>query len=132
MGITYDFTNWDGFGPNMNDSLHSFNYNEADELAMNILHIKNSLWVNPDEKEKKNNAGLNGQVFCVTGKLNQFKNRDELIAAVEAAGGKVVNSVSSKTNYLVTNDITSGSAKNKKAQELNIPIISETQLLELL
>ncbi len=132
MGITYDFTNWDGFGPNMNDSLHKFDYNEADELAMNILHIKNSLWFNPEEKKKQKNIGLNGKILCVTGKLNQFKNRDELIAAVEAAGGKVTNAVSSKTDYLVNNDVTSNSSKNVKAKQLNIPIISEAQLLELL
>ena len=111
----YDFTSWNGFGPNMNEALHNFNYEEADKLAFEILHIKNSLWQNPEE-EKDKDKPLTGKNLCVTGKLYQFKNRDELVAAVEAAGGKVVSSVSSKTNYLVTNDTESGSSKNIKAK----------------
>jgi len=70
--------------------------------------------------------------LCVTGKLKIFKNRDELVAAVEAAGGKVTSTVSSKTSYLVTNDTESGSSKNIKAKQLNIPIITESQLYDML
>ena len=123
----YDFTNWYGFGYEMNDSLHTFNYEEADKLASNILHLKNSLY-NQEIKE----SAVTGKTFCITGKLSTFKNRDEAKSKIEATGGKVVDSVSKKTNYLVNNDIDSTSSKNKKAKELNIPIITETQLIEML
>lgn len=64
-------------------------------------------------------------IFCVTGSVNIFKNRNEVKAIIEAKGGKVTGSVTSKTNYLINNDINSNSSKNKKAKELNIPIIDE-------
>lgn len=126
----YNFMQWNGFGFEMNKSLHSFDYTEANELALNILHLKNSLWKNPEEKIEGSN--LIGKTLCVTGKLKIFKNRDELVAAVEAAGGKVTSAVSSKTAFLVTNDTESGSSKNLKAKQLNIPIITESQLQDML
>ena len=126
----YDFTNWDGFGYEINKSLHSFDYEEADKLAFEILHIKNSLYNNNEINSINNN--LNGKILCITGSLNHFKNRDEAIAAIEASGGKVTSSVSKKTNYLVNNDLESTSSKNVKAKSLNISIITEEQLLELL
>lgn len=70
--------------------------------------------------------------FVITGSLMHFNNREELAAVIEENGGKVSGSVSSKTSYLVNNDITSGSSKNKKAKELGISIITEDQLLEML
>lgn len=126
----FDFTCWENFGPNMDASLHNFNYFEADKLASEILHLKNSLWINPEEQKKENN--ISGKNFVITGKLFHYKNRDELIAVIEAAGGKVVSSVSKNTNYLVNNDINSTSSKNIKAKSLGIPIITEEQLLTLL
>lgn len=63
--------------------------------------------------------------FCVTGSVNIFKNRKEVQTIIESKGGKVTGSVTSKTNYLINNDINSNSSKNKKAKELNIPIIDE-------
>jgi DNA ligase (NAD+) len=69
--------------------------------------------------------------FVVTGKLKTFKNRDELKANIEANGGKVTGSVTSKTNYLINNDITSTTAKNKTAKDLGIPIITEEQYLAM-
>ena len=123
----FDFTQWDGFGYEMDKSLHSFNYEEADKLAFEILHLKNSLY-NQVIKE----SIITGMTFCITGKLNTFKNRDEAKKQIEAAGGKVVDSVSKKTNYLVNNDINSTSAKNQKAKQLNIQIITESELAEML
>lgn len=73
---------------------------------------------------------LAGITFVITGSLEQFANRDEMKQYIEDRGGKVAGSVSSKTGYLVNNDVTSTSSKNKKAQSLGIPIISETQFLE--
>jgi DNA ligase (NAD+) len=68
---------------------------------------------------------LAGKTFVITGSLNSFANRDELKKVIEDRGGKVAGSVSSKTSYLINNDLTSNSSKNKKAKELNVPIISE-------
>ena len=75
---------------------------------------------------------LENKTFVITGSVNHYKNRDALKADIEAHGGKVVGSVSSKVNYLINNDINSTSSKNKKAKSLNIPIISEDQFLEMI
>lgn len=66
----------------------------------------------------------------VTGSVNHFKNRAELKNAIEERGGKVTDSVTSSTDYLINNDISSTSTKNKKAKELGVPIITEEQLLQ--
>lgn len=127
----YDFTQWSGFGPETDYSLHSFDYYEADELTK-ILNIKNSLWVGPNAPVEKIESAVSGKIFCVTGSVHIFKNRDEVKAAVEEKGGKVVDSVTKKTNYLITNDTTSGSSKNVKAKQLGIPIITEEELIAML
>ena len=75
---------------------------------------------------------LQGKTFVVTGSVNHYKNRDELKADIVAHGGTVVGSVSSKTSYLINNDINSTSSKNQKAKSLNIPIISEEQFLAMI
>lgn len=75
---------------------------------------------------------LENKTFVITGSVNHYQNRDALKADIEAHGGKVVGSVSSKVNYLINNDINSTSSKNKKAKSLNIPIISEDQFLSML
>ena len=68
----------------------------------------------------------------VTGSVNHFKNRKELQALIESKGGKATGSVTGKTTYLINNDVTSASSKNKKARELGIPILSEEDFLKLL
>ena len=78
-----------------------------------------------------NASKLQGQVFCVTGKVHIFKNRAELIANIEANGGKAVSAMSSKVNYLINNDINSTSSKNIQAKKAGIPIISEEDYLSL-
>ena len=75
---------------------------------------------------------LAGKTFVITGTLTQFANRSECKEKIESLGGKVSGSVSAKTSYLVNNDITSSSSKNKKAKELSIPIITEEELLSLI
>ena len=74
---------------------------------------------------------LSGITFCITGSLEHFKNRNECVVTIERLGGKVVSSISKNTSYLVNNDINSTSSKNKKAKSLNIPIITERQLLSM-
>ena len=73
-----------------------------------------------------------GMNFVVTGAVEHFANRGELKELIESKGGKVTGSVTSKTNYLINNDTTSNSSKNKKAKELDVAIISETDLMDLL
>lgn len=75
---------------------------------------------------------LQGKTFVVTGSVHHYKNRDELKADIVTHGGTVVGSVSSKTSYLINNDINSASSKNQKAKSLNIPIISEEEFLQMI
>lgn len=126
----FDFTQWDGFGYEMNKSLHSFNYEEADELVENVLYLKNSLYKDNQPFETKESY-IVGKTFCITGQLQLIQNREKLSNIVESKGGKVTSSVSSKTNYLMCNNLNSTSSKMKKAQELKIPIISEEELLRM-
>lgn len=96
-----------------------------------FLHLLSELEL---EKEAANTGEqiLKGKVFVITGSLNHFSNRKELQELIESKGGKVTGSVTGKTDYLINNDTTSGSSKNKKAKELGIPIISEEEMMELL
>ena len=73
-----------------------------------------------------------GMTFVITGMVEHFANRKELQAAIEARGGKATGSVTAKTTYLINNDVTSNSSKNKKAKELGIPIISEQDFLNMM
>ena len=120
----FDFTEWNGFGPEMNAALHNFDYTDADAIV-DYISFK------PEEHQDKI-VKLDNNIFVITGKLINFKNRQELVDIIESAGGKVASSVSSKTNYLINNDVNSTSSKNKKAKELNIPIITEQELMEML
>lgn len=82
-------------------------------------------------QEEENGQIFAGKIFVITGNVNHFANRSELKAFIEARGGKVTGSVSGKTDYLINNDTASQSSKNKKARELEIPILSEEAFLEL-
>ena len=73
-----------------------------------------------------------GKTFVITGSVEHFANRSELKSYIEERGGKVTGSVTKKTDYLINNDTASASAKNRKAKELGIPIISEEEFLELM
>ena len=115
---SFDFSCISGYGYEMNKALKTFNYEELDYIVENYLNIKEDIKENYEKK-------LQNLVFCVTGKVNIWKNRDELSAFIESLGGKVTGSVSKNTNYLINNDVNSTSAKNNKAKELGIPIISE-------
>ena len=124
----FDFESLEGFGPAMHEAIINFDYVEADMM------VERCIIDFTEEESALENSGnaLEGKTFVVTGKVHIWKNRDELSAAVTAAGGKVTSSVSSKTDYLVNNDINSTSSKNLKAKELGIPIITEEQLQELM
>ncbi len=86
----------------------------------------------PEENAEESGQILEGIQFVITGSVNHFANRNAVKEMIESKGGKVTGSVTSKTNYLINNDTTSTSSKNKKARELGIPIISEEEFLEML
>jgi len=125
----FNFTQLDDFGSTMNKSIWEWmiDYNtDMYELAQIIRFIKQ------EEKSILASSSINGKSFCITGKLEQYPNRDSLVADIEKNGGKVVSGVTKKTDYLITNDTTSDSSKNKKARELNIPVISEQEFISLI
>ena len=84
------------------------------------------------EAETGGEKRLEGMTFVITGSVEHFENRKALQEAIEAQGGKATGSVTSKTTYLINNDTTSNSSKNKKAKELGVPIISEEDFIKLL
>nr|WP_314463649.1 NAD-dependent DNA ligase LigA [uncultured Clostridium sp.] len=84
------------------------------------------------EAETGGEKKLEGMTFVITGSVEHFENRKALQEAIEAQGGKATGSVTSKTTYLINNDTTSNSSKNKKAKELGVPIISEEGFIKLL
>lgn len=94
-----------------------------------IDHILPELHLEKPESSTEN-QNLAGLSFVVTGTLNSFENRNALKEEIEKRGGKVTGSVTSKTECLINNDVTSSSSKNKKAKELNVPILSEEDFLQ--
>ena len=126
-GTTINYTQIDGFGESMNNSLHKWlneNHIMMEELAKEFT-FKN-------EKNNSSSVDLSGKTFVITGSLTHYKNRDELVSIIESMGGKVSGSVSAKTSYLINNDTQSSSSKNQKAQKLNIPIISEEDFINMI
>ena len=118
-----------GIGVSATTSLDDW-WNENCDMFYSLLE-ELSIDIPEDKKEVISGSDLNGVTFCITGKLKQYSNRDSLIAEIERFGGKYVSSVSSKTNYLINNDKTSTSGKNKKALENNVKIISETDFMQM-
>lgn len=122
----FDFTVLDDFGEAMNDSINDY-------IEKNVVMIGNlAKEMNFETYIESVSNTLEGKVFCITGSLVHFANRDEAKEKIESCGGKVSGSVSAKTSYLVNNDTESTSGKNKKAKELNIHIISEEELIKML
>ena len=118
-----------GVGDSLISSLNTYwknHYSDILQLASEFTFETPNLVLNEIPKT------LQGKTFVVTGPVNHYKNRDELKADIVAHGGTVVGSVSSKTNYLINNDINSTSSKNQKAKSLNIPIISEKEFLQMI
>ena len=118
-----------GIGDILISSLNTYwksHYSEIIQLANEFTFEKPNLIL--DEIPNT----LQGKTFVVTGSVHHYKNRDELKADIVVHGGTVVGSVSSKTSYLINNDINSTSSKNQKAKSLNIPIISEEEFLSMI
>lgn len=105
----------------------------ADEANNRLVdHLLAELEIEKEALLSEETAVFAGKTFVITGSLEHFVNRKALQELIEAKGGKVSGSVSAKTSYLINNDVTSNSSKNKKARELEIPILSETDFLALL
>lgn len=115
-----------GIGEVMIQTLLNYDFTEADSIFEKyITEMRPVVFISVSKK-------LEGKTFVITGKLKTFKNRNEIKAAIEKEGGKVTDSVSSKTDYLINNDIESTSSKNLKAKSLNIPILTEEDFLNLI
>lgn len=123
----YDFSQIDDFGEITNKSLHDW-WHSKDQMV-GLLPIEVNFIV---ENDTGSSSNLDGKSFCITGSLTHYANRDALVKAIEDNGGKYVSSVSKKTDYLINNDKNSTSGKNKKAIDLNIPIISEEDFLNMI
>ena len=123
----YDFSQIDDFGEITNKSLHDW-WNSKNPMA-ELLPVEMNFVV---ENDVSSSSKLNGKSFCITGSLTHYQNRNALVKSIEDNGGKYVSGVSKKTDFLINNDTTSTSGKNKKAVELNIPIISEDDFLKML
>lgn len=123
----YDFSQIDDFGEITNKSLHDW-WDSKDPMVA-LLPMEVNFIV---ENDASSNASLDGKSFCITGSLAHYANRDALVKAIDDNGGKYVSSVSKKTDYLINNDKTSTSGKNKKAIDLNIPIISEEDFINMI
>ena len=121
----FDFTSIDGIGETLCKFLQDYIREYCADMSNLALCLK---FVKPVYKD----TPIAGKTFVVTGKLNIFENRNELVEKIESLGGKVSGTVSKNTSYLVNNDVNSSSSKNKKAKELNIPIITEQNLIDML
>ncbi len=119
----------DGIGGVLADGIVAYFASEENQRILTEL-LELLTLEKPQETEGK--PSFEGKNFVITGSLEHFANRKEAQAKIESVGGKVTGSVTGKTDYLINNDIHSGSSKNKKARELGIPILSEEEFLRML
>lgn len=122
-----EFASIDGIGPEK--SAKFIAWFKDDVHFQHVQHLLSELIIEEHEPVETGNK-CQGLTFVVTGDLHHYKNRNELKAYIESQGGKVTGSVSKSTNFLINNDAASQSSKNKKAHELNIPIITEDEFIE--
>ena len=97
-----------------------------------VYNLLDYVTIQQEDKKETTFKSLDGLTFVVTGSVETFKNRKELEELITSLNGKLSGSVSSKTNYLINNDVTSSSGKNKKAKELGVPIISEQEFNKMI
>ena len=122
-----ELTEIEGIGPVLAEGIVEFfakqdNQKNVEELLQEVILEREA------QAEEQNLAGM---VFVITGSVEQFENRNALKDYIEKRGGKVTGSVSAKTTYLINNDNTSASSKNKKAKELGVPVLTEAEFLAL-
>ena len=122
-----EFASIDGIGPEK--SAKFIGWFKDDTNFAHVQKLMKELEIVEQEPVEKGSA-CDGLTFVITGDVHHYKNRNELKAYIESQGGKVTGSVSKSTNFLINNDAASQSSKNKKAHELNIPIITEDEFVE--
>ena len=121
------FSHIPGIGPEKSSTFISWFKNDDNfQIVSRLLEFVKVSHTQPQRTGQK----CEGMTFVITGDVHHFKNRNELKAYIESQGGKVTGSVSKSTSFLINNDIASTSGKNKKAQQLQIPIISEDDFIE--
>lgn len=124
----FDFSKLDSFGEVANNKIHNwfrtmYQEDRVPQLVRNLHFISDNV---------KNDNSLSGMTFVITGSLNHFENRDALKKELESRGAKVSGSISAKTSFLINNNVNSTSSKNKKAKQLNIPIVNEEYIIGML
>ncbi len=128
-GTEEQFAQIDGIGPVIAKSFVEYFKKEGRNEALD--HLLSHLNIQKPEENQKDQI-FTGVNFVITGSVEHFSNRNAVKNEIEKRGGKVTGSVTSKTNYLINNDTTSASSKNKKAKELGIPIISEEDFIQMM
>ena len=118
----------DGIGESIVNSLNNY----FDKYFAGVFDLATIFEFEKPSVSNKSDNSLEGKTFVITGLVNHYQNRDALKSDIEAYGGKVSGSISSKTSYLINNDIDSTSSKNKKAKSLGIPIINEEDFANML
>lgn len=121
----WDFTQIDGVAYEKASAIWNFDFAEADLVDAFMLGY------DVDEPAAADNI-LDGLKFCITGRLSIISNREILSKMIRDNGGIVVSSISKNVNYLINNDLNSNTAKNQQAKKLNIPIISEIEILKMI
>ena len=115
----------DGIGPVLAEAFAAFF--ESEKNRRSLEHVLEFVTIQKEERDGE--QPLSGQVFVITGSLQRFAGRSQLKAYIEQRGGKVTGSVTGKTTFLINNDSTSKSSKNKKARETGVPILTEDDFL---
>lgn len=123
----------DGFGPETANEIVSFFTNdENSDIIDNLLKYISFNKVEQKQEELIEETAISGKVFVITGKMINFSNRKEIENLIKSKGGIIKTTVTKAVNYLINNDINSVHSKNKMAKELNIPIISEQDFINML
>ena len=126
-----DLVEIDGIGEVLAQAWTAFFSDGKNNTIVDHLLAELTFEAGDEESSEDADEAFAGMNFVITGSLEHFKNRKELQELIERRGGKVTGSVTSKTNYLINNDVASSSSKNKKARELGVPILSEEEFLKL-
>lgn len=127
---TEELCSIDGIGAVLADAwVQYFSVEKNNQI---VDHLLSDLTFEVEAAEETETQIFSGKTFVITGSVEQFANRKELQEFIESRGGKATGSVTAKTSYLINNDVTSNSSKNKKAKELGIPILSETDFLAMI
>ena len=126
ININEDFSHLPDFGYIMDQNIHNYNNGNWEDMDNVASHIIIDVEATIPAKRI-----LDGKVFCITGKVYKWKNRDSLKEYIESLGGKVTSTVTTKTDYLINNDNTSATQKNQTALKLNKTILTEENFIAL-